>query len=329
MLSAICGGGAGLILMPILGAILPSTQIPAALSIGTFSSSASRLIVFFKSIRWHIVLYFMPPAIVAVVAGAFLLKFINPLYLQVVMGLFLMSNLTFLFKKTDLSATSEENISKVKIVTIGFLAGFLSGLTGAVGLLFNKFYLRHGFSKQQIMATRAANEILLHLIKFVMYTMLGLITREVLVLGALVALAAVLSTFLIKYVLPYISELLFKKIGYAAMVLSGMIMLLQSSNNLFVQNNGSLTYKPVAEGLEARLQWQNADYSLEFTYDEGLEFELIIPINELDAELQKQVQLQKADATSMVIEKVYALEGVSYEAYYFKNNQLLKKLDLE
>ena len=271
----------------------------------------------------------MPPAIVAVVAGAFLLKFINPLYLQVVMGLFLMSNLPFLFKKTEINSASEENISKLKIVSIGFLAGFLSGLTGAVGLLFNKFYLRHGFSKQQIMATRAANEILLHLIKFIMYTLLGLITRDVLVIGALVALAAVLSTFLIKYVLPYISELLFKKIGYAAMVLSGMIMLLQSSNNLFVQNNGSLTYKPVAEGLEARLQWQNADYSLEFTYDEGLEFELIIPINELDAELQKQVQLQKADATSMVIEKVYALEGVSYEAYYFKNNQLLKKLDLE
>ena len=159
--------------------------------------------------------------------------------------------------------------------------------------------------------------------------MLGLITRDVLLLGAVVALAAILSSFLIKYVLPYISEVAFKKIGYAAMVISGLVMLIQSSNLLFIENKGSLAYKPISEGIEARLQWQNANYSLEFTYDEGLEFELIIPLNELNAQLQKQVQSQKADATSMVIEKVYAMEGVSYEAYYFKNNELLKKVDLE
>ncbi len=47
-ISAICGGGAGLMLIPILGALLPMNQVPAALSIGTFTSSASRIILFKK-----------------------------------------------------------------------------------------------------------------------------------------------------------------------------------------------------------------------------------------------------------------------------------------
>ena len=37
-LSAVCGGGAGLLMIPLLGQYLPITQVPAALSIGTFSS---------------------------------------------------------------------------------------------------------------------------------------------------------------------------------------------------------------------------------------------------------------------------------------------------
>lgn len=48
-----------------------------------------------------------------------------------------------------------------KLSSIGFLAGFLSGLTGAVGLVFNKFYSHYGLSRDQVIATRAANELLL------------------------------------------------------------------------------------------------------------------------------------------------------------------------
>ena len=40
-ISAISGGGAGLMLIPILGQLLLVSQVPAALSIGTFTSSAS------------------------------------------------------------------------------------------------------------------------------------------------------------------------------------------------------------------------------------------------------------------------------------------------
>jgi uncharacterized membrane protein YfcA len=48
------------------------------------------------------------------------------------MGLFLISNLTFLFKK-PVEINRTEKPSKLTLSLIGFSAGFLSGLTGAVG----------------------------------------------------------------------------------------------------------------------------------------------------------------------------------------------------
>jgi uncharacterized protein len=211
-ISAICGGGAGLMLIPILGQLLPVSSVPAALSIGTFTSSGSRLILFRKNICWPIVKYFVPAALPAVWLGAWLLKFVNPVYLEIAMGLFLVSNLTFLFqKKKELNKT--EHPSNFVLGLIGFSAGFLSGLTGAVGLLFNRFYLRYGLTKEEIIATRAANEIILHLVKIVLYFLFGLISMKVIYIGVVVAFSAVLSSWSMKWILPKLSETSFKKIG--------------------------------------------------------------------------------------------------------------------
>ena len=327
-ISAICGGGAGLILIPILGGLIPVTQIPAAISIGTFTGSTSRIVAFKNSIRWSIVKWFVPAAIPAVGLGAWSLKFINPVYLGVLMGLFLISNIPFLFKKEKelhLIATPKN----YQLVAIGFLAGLLSGITGAVGLLFNKFYLRYKLSKEEIIATRAANEIILHLIKIVLYTLFGLISSKVILIGTAVAISALLSTLTMKFVLPFISELIFKKVGYFAMVISGFVMLTQSGNNLLNQNNGSISSNQTTNGLETKLKWQNSGFALEFTYNEGFEFEQVIPFSDLTNDQQHLVNLQKGEANRIVIEAVYTFTDESYEAYYFKDNKFVSSLEFE
>ncbi len=327
-ISAICGGGAGLMLIPILGQLLPVSQVPAALSIGTFTSSASRLIVFRKNIRWHIVKYFVPAALPAVWLGAWLLKFVDPVYLEIAIGIFLISNLMFLFQKPK-EINKPEKPSNFILTLIGFSAGFLSGLTGAVGLLFNRFYLRYGLSKEEIIATRAANEIILHLVKLVLYTLFGLVSMHVVSIGIVIAVSAVLSTWAMKWVLPKLSETSFKKIGYLAMVISGFVMLSQSATGILAANNGTIYTDQKDKGLETKLKWQNANYALEFTYDEGFEFEQVIPLSELTPEQQLYVESRKQHADKIVIEAVNGIGSKSYEAYYFENNKLLNKIDFD
>ena len=324
-LSAVCGGGAGLLMMPVLGTTLPVTQVPAALSLGTVSSSVSRIAVFYFKIRWDIVRWFVPTALPAVFLGAWLLHFLNPLYLEIVMGLFLVSNVTSLFRKT--TPPSAENSSHWLLLIIGFLAGFLSGLTGAVGLLFNRFYLRYGLSKEEIVATRAANELILHLIKLGLYASFGLLNGNVILTGITVALAATLSSWAMKWGIKKISEVLFRKLGYASMVLSGAFLLAQSGNGLMSQNNAYLSFSPLSKGIESKLQWQNASLALEFEYDEGLEYEQEIPLSALPPEKHDYVMDQKGDTETIRIEEVFGWNSHTYEAYYFKSDKLIRKID--
>jgi uncharacterized membrane protein YfcA len=326
-LSAVCGGGAGLLLLPALGLYLPIGQVPPALSIGTLSSSASRIIIFFRSIRWAIVKWFVPTAVPAVFLGVWLLHFVNPLYLEIAMGIFLISNLSLLFSRKGSAAASGQESHRLLLI-IGFLAGFLSGLTGAVGLLFNRFYLRYGLSKDEIVATRAANELILHIIKLCLYFSFGLLTGKVIGIGCTIAIAGFLSTWFMKWGLKKISEGFFRRVGYASMVISGASMLSQSGNKLFSQNNGYLSFMPITKGIESKVQWQQASFAVEFEYDEGLEYEQQIPFSELPADRQNIVITKKAKADKVIVEEVFGFNSHSYEAYFFRNGSLIDKIDI-
>jgi hypothetical protein len=236
--------------------------------------------------------------------------------------------LTFLFKKPT-EIISKEKLTKLTLSLIGFSAGFLSGLTGAVGLLFNRFYLSYGLSKEEIVATRAANEIILHLVKIVLYFLFGLITMKAVSIGIVVSVSAILSSWLMKWVLPKLSEIIFKKIGYFAMVISGILMLSQSGSDLLLANSGNIDTDFIEKGLESKVKWQNANYALEFTYDEGFEFEQIIPITQLTVEQQKMIGSKMQNADKIVVEVVHTIGSTYYEAYCYKENKIIIKIEFD
>lgn len=330
-LSAFCGGGAGLLLIPILGYCLPVSQVPAALTLGTAVSSLSRIWLFFSAIRWDLARVFLPPALLGVVLGAKMLSYLQPMYLELCMGLFLVGNLPWLFRKPAQShAAAAPPVPCWRVRLVGFAAGFISGLTGAVGVLFNRFYFRYGLSSHEIVATRAANEVLLHLIKLYLYAAMGLFQLKTLETGLLVALAAVAASTAMKYVLPRVSKGLFMRAGYAAMVVTGVVMLNSALVHIRLANQPGLRVSILAGEFDASLTWNTLVYSLEFNYGEGLEFEKVVPIATLSAAQLRQVQAAQDGADKVIIEKVYALTASTYEAdFYDAQNHWLKQIEFD
>lgn len=326
-LSMICGGGAGLLLIPILGYALPAAQVPVALSIGTSVSSITKLYLFFRQINWNVVRHFLPFALVGALVGAWLLSYLSPIYIELCMAIFLVSNLPYIFKKTSVTSSDASPFSNHFLKLIGFLAGFISALTGAVGVLFNAVYLRYGLSKEEIVATRAANEITLHLVKICLYASLGLFTLKAFYIGMLVAIAAVAATYLMRYVLPKISIGIFSKIGYGAMVLSGIVLLNSAAIRINEAHDPDFHVVRVSKGYDASLDWDDLIYSIEFKYSEGFEFERIVRLSDLDQVSQAYVRAHDVSAHKIVIEKVYSLKKISYEAYYYdSSNRLIKSI---
>ena len=329
-LSAFCGGGAGLLLIPILGYSLPVNQVPAALTLGATTSSFSRIWIFFKAIRWDMAKLFLPTAMVGVVLGVEMLSYLEPMYLELCMSIFLISNLPWLFRKQERKHAVLFPIPPWQLRIVGFLAGFISGLTGAVGVLFNRFYFRYGLDNHEIVATRAANEVLLHLIKLYLYAALGLFQLKTVGIGLIVALAAVLSSSFMKFVLPRVSRELFMRAGYSAMVISGVLMLNSAVIHIQLANDPHLRVIFLAEELGARLTWKKLIYSVEFDYNKGLEFEKVVPLSSLSIERQRYAQSMQDGAAKIVIEKVYTLTTISYEVNYFdEQNRWIKKIEFD
>ncbi|WPP22675.1 sulfite exporter TauE/SafE family protein [Komagataeibacter rhaeticus] len=269
-LSAVSGGGAGLILMPLLGLVLPGTQVPATLSIGTAASSAARILSFRHAIRWDIVRHFAPTALPFAALGAWALSRMDPACLSLLLGLFLMGNLPLLFR----GSASHVSVKPVRIASLhalGAAAGFISGFTGAVGLVFNGFYYRLGLRKEEIVATRAANEIMLHVLKIMLYATFGLLDARATAAGIAVATAAVLSSILMKFVLPYLHDRLFHHIGHAAMVIAGIAMVLAASSQIARRENITLHFAHADEDVTASLSWRRHVLAVEWEHGDELE----------------------------------------------------------
>lgn len=320
-ISAICGGGASLILIPLLNLVLPSSVVPFALTIGTFTSSASRIAVFKKSINWEMFFWFVPFSIPAVLLGAWLMKYVDPTYLQFLVALFLVTNVTELFRNKKEIQKEEKPYPKYILALVGFFAGLVSGVTGAIGLLFNRFYLRYGLTKEEIVATRAANEIFLHLIKLLIYILLGLYSKSALWFGIAIASGAIISSYTVKYILPYLSEFVFRKIGYGAMVISGITLFISTSQQILRHDKLSAD----SSLNEAKVKWQQSSFDLEYSFNGGFEVERPIQENELPENLKLKYAMLQREFDQILLEKVFKFgKEPAYEFYCYKDDKLTK-----
>ena len=253
------------------------------------------------------------------------MKYVNPMYLQFFVALFLITNLTELFRTKRVIENEEKPYPKYVLALVGFFAGFISGITGAIGLLFNRFYLRYGLTKEEIVATRAANEIFLHLIKLIIYIVLGLYSRPAFWFGLTIAAGAIISSYTVKYILPYLSEFAFRRIGYSAMVVAGITLLVSTSQLILKHDKlGEATGFNVASA-----KWRESSFDLEYSYNGGFEVERPIQQDELPASLKVKYQELSVVYDHVLLEKVFRFrKNPSYEFYCYKDNKLTK-IDLE
>lgn len=325
-ISAFTGGGAGLVLLPVLALWLPAVGVPAALSIGSTVSSVSRLALFRRHIRWDVVRWFLPTALPGAWLGAWLLALVDLAWLELCLGLYLLASLwTLLAPGRMVSAVSP--VTRPALAVIGLLAGFVSGLTGAVGLVFNRFYLRHGMAREEIVATRAANEITLHVLKIALYASFGLLDRSVVAVGLLVGFAAILAAWLARGLLSAISEASFRRAGYLSMVGCGAFMAWNASSTLAVRHGVSAGLATLQGGAEASLRWGGGEgLALEWKFDEGFEFERVVPLHQVPPDIRQRALALAEGADQLVVEEVRRPGGQrSYEIHAWHGERLVKE----
>ncbi len=317
-ISAVAGGGAGLMLMPVLAMLLPGAQVAAALSVGTVASSLSRIAAFWKMIRWDVVRWFLPAALPAAALGAWALTRFEPVYIKLALGVFLTANLPLLFLRSRVAPVQDDAapIRPAALLLLGAAVGLVSGFTGAVGVLFNRFYFRLRMQKAEIVATRATNEVLLHLLKIALYAGFGLLTTRSLMAGAVIAIAAVLASFAVRLVLHHVPDRMFHHASTTAMVVAGVSMLGGAVPAVLARNNAGVNVTASANEREVQAFWGRRAYAVAITRQNGIVLEKKLDPAHLKPRYARYLPATPAGARITSIEKFEQIDREGLEIRY-------------
>lgn len=111
------------------------------------------------------------------------------------------------------------------IMPAGFLKAYVSGLIGTTGPVLNPFYLRYGLVKEKMIATKATHMTVIHLFKLITYGLLAAISKEQVIAGLAIGLAAIPANLVGKVLLKKISHNQSRQIVLAFMAIGGFWIL--------------------------------------------------------------------------------------------------------
>jgi len=215
-ISAVLGMGGGIILLGIMAIIIPEGYMVIALHgmIQLFSNT-TRTYIFRKHIKKNVIKDFSIGALIgASISGliiVLLIQFYNVEsanqikvdFLKPIIGIFI---IWYLFLRG--SKKKKESASFIKV---GGISGISSIFIGATGPLIAPFFLNGNFKKENIIANKAAGQMITHLTKIPLFIYFFNVTyiREYSILLPLI-IAVYIGTNLGKQILSFIPEKTFK-----------------------------------------------------------------------------------------------------------------------
>ena len=99
---------------------------------------------------------------------------------------------------------------------------------GATGPILNPFMLSYGLEKEQLVATKSLNSLIMQLTKLTAYTIFGALTWQTGIYGVLLGAGAVLGIYIARDHLLNIHLERFRNYTMAIMAISGVLMLVKA-----------------------------------------------------------------------------------------------------
>ncbi len=224
-ISTILAGGAATLLIPIVSFLIGAQLVAPVLSIAALLANPSRTLLFRHEIDWQVARYLIPGTVIGAVMGAWSLTSADIEVIQLVLGIFLIIYVAH--ELLEIKRISFK-LPLPAFFPLGAAVAFLSGLVGATGPVYNPFLLSYGLVKEQLVATKAINSLILQLTKIISYGSFGLLTLEVGLYGGAIGLGAITGVILGRKQLLKINVEQFKRYALLFMLISGIIMVIKA-----------------------------------------------------------------------------------------------------
>ena len=217
------GFGVGTIMMPVMALFFDVKVAILLAAIVHIFNNLSRIVLYYRHLRWEIVRRFGVVSIVGAFVGSFAQLTVDSSWLKNGVGLFLA-----LFALLSLRpGLINWKLPAVIDVAGGFLSGLIGGLIGNQGAIRSLYLLNYKLEKQELIVSAALIAVVIDLTRIPVYAYANYryLTDNFLLL-ALVILASIAGTLIGSRILPQVSSELFKRIILVAVLLLGVLMLL-------------------------------------------------------------------------------------------------------
>jgi uncharacterized protein len=223
-LSMLAGGGSPFILLPLISLLLGTQAVAPVITLGLLIGNTQRGLVFWSDIEWRVTVWYVPGAVVGALIGCYGLTQIHAEGLQLLLGLGLLAMVANYLWAPD---QKQFRVQSWYFLPISFINAIGSGLIGSTGPVLNPVYLNYGLEKEAMVATKAINKAVLHLVKLGAYAAFGSLNREYIAYGLVIGLGAIPANWLGKWVLAKMSDQQFRQLVFAFVAISGVAMIWQ------------------------------------------------------------------------------------------------------
>jgi uncharacterized protein len=249
-LSMLAGAGSPLILIPLVHWLCGSAAVAPILTLGMLLGNGQRVFMFWPRIDWQLTRWYMPGALAGAVLGAYLLSLIELGWLPwvIAIALIAMAIHHWLGHGDDSLAPGSPapgspgdqpihgpgfervdhrpwQLPRWAFMPLAFFNAIGSALIGSTGPILNPLYLNYGLVKEDMIATKAFHNSILHIFKLLAYCYFGSLSPNHLSYGLVIGAAALPGNWLGQEVLKRMSQEQFKRAAFAFVGFSGVVML--------------------------------------------------------------------------------------------------------
>ena len=217
IISGLTGLAGGTLLMSVLAVSLPPIEAIAVHSGIQVFSNLSRVLVFFRSIRWSAFFLFSILAPVGVYLGARCLGAVPEHWVQVTLGV------VIIYSALSLSRRDQRDLwPQWVFVILGAVSGFVSTFAGVVGPVIAPYFIRAGLTKESLIATKAICQLEIQLLKVLLIAKLLGVSVDPMNQNFLIAvLVTVVGTLTAKKILRHLKAKYFELAVQMLLVLIG------------------------------------------------------------------------------------------------------------
>lgn len=224
ILGTVGGFGSSMFFVPIAGFFFDFHSVLGITAIFHLSSNISKIALFRKGVDWRLVFLIGIPAVVFVIAGAYLSRFANSRLLELILAVFLIALSLLFLLAPKLTVRPDTRNAVIGGAFSGIAAGLL-GTGGAIrGLTLSAFDL----DKEKFIAVSAVIDLGIDLSRSVVYYSNGYVHTHDLYLVPLLLVVSVAGTWIGKKILTRFTHVQFKSTVLGLIFATGIMSLIKN-----------------------------------------------------------------------------------------------------